>query len=167
MARISWGCERLAGRRCYAARSPPLPKADFGAGRGRALHADRASPVSQPRLSIVVLPFANLGGDPEQDYFVDGVPRLRPTSIAGKVAWLTYLTGFWCYLFLGALAAGPQLPLLPWLSVLATPSAFLYRKCSFEFPLQRRLTRRRQTRDIVKFGAVSPASRYCQSSKPY
>ena len=32
MARISWGRERLAGRRCYAA-SPPLPKADFGAGR--------------------------------------------------------------------------------------------------------------------------------------
>ena len=26
-----------------------------------------------PRLSIVVLPFANLGGDPEQEYFVDGV----------------------------------------------------------------------------------------------
>ena len=28
---------------------------------------------SPPRLSIVVLPFANLSGDPEQDYFVDGV----------------------------------------------------------------------------------------------
>ena len=26
-----------------------------------------------PRLSLVVLPFANIGGDPEQDYFVDGV----------------------------------------------------------------------------------------------
>ncbi|MDP3074775.1 adenylate/guanylate cyclase domain-containing protein, partial [Bradyrhizobium sp.] len=25
------------------------------------------------RLSIVVLPFANIGGDPEQDYFADGV----------------------------------------------------------------------------------------------
>ncbi|MGX1056563.1 DNA-binding winged helix-turn-helix (wHTH) protein [Bradyrhizobium japonicum] len=30
-------------------------------------------PNSAPRLSIVVLPFANLSGDPEQDYFVDGV----------------------------------------------------------------------------------------------
>jgi adenylate cyclase len=28
-----------------------------------------------PRLSIVVLPFANLGGDPEQDYFVDGITK--------------------------------------------------------------------------------------------
>ena len=26
-----------------------------------------------PRLSLVVLPFANIGGDPEQEYFVDGV----------------------------------------------------------------------------------------------
>ncbi|MBB4366191.1 DNA-binding winged helix-turn-helix (wHTH) protein [Bradyrhizobium sp. CIR48] len=32
-------------------------------------------PASPPRLSIVVLPFTNLGGDLEQDYFVDGVTR--------------------------------------------------------------------------------------------
>jgi len=34
-----------------------------------------------PRLSLVVLPFANFGGDPEQEYFVDGVtesPHDRP-----------------------------------------------------------------------------------------
>jgi len=30
---------------------------------------------SAPRLSLVVLPFANIGGDPEQEYFVDGVTR--------------------------------------------------------------------------------------------
>jgi hypothetical protein len=34
---------------------------------------ERQGPLSPPRLSIVVLPFANLNGDPEQDYFVDGV----------------------------------------------------------------------------------------------
>jgi adenylate cyclase len=28
-----------------------------------------------PRLSIVVLPFANIGGDPEQEHFVDGSRR--------------------------------------------------------------------------------------------
>src|SRR6266480_5593009 len=31
----------------------------------------RPGSPSPPRLSIVVLPFANIGGDPEQDYFVD------------------------------------------------------------------------------------------------
>jgi hypothetical protein len=38
-----------------------------------------------------------------------------PTSVAGKVAWLTYLTGFWCYLFLEALAAWPRFPFMLWL----------------------------------------------------
>ena len=41
------------------------------------------APPSAPRLSIVVLPFANLGGDPEQEYFVDGVTEsLTPISRA-------------------------------------------------------------------------------------
>jgi hypothetical protein len=35
-----------------------------------------------PRHSIVVLPFVNIGGDPEQDYFVDGV-RLSGISNLG------------------------------------------------------------------------------------
>jgi TolB-like protein len=35
--------------------------------------APSASPVSQEQPSIVVLPFANLSGDPLQDYFTDGV----------------------------------------------------------------------------------------------
>src|SRR6516162_11112949 len=30
-------------------------------------------PHPAPRLSIVVLPFTNLGGDPEQQYFADGI----------------------------------------------------------------------------------------------
>src|SRR5438034_2082950 len=33
-----------------------------------------------PRLSIVVLPFANMGGDTEQDYFVDGVTESLTTD---------------------------------------------------------------------------------------
>jgi TolB-like protein/Flp pilus assembly protein TadD len=35
-----------------------------------------------PRLSIVVLPFANMGGDPEQDYFVDGVTESLTTDLS-------------------------------------------------------------------------------------
>jgi TolB-like protein len=35
-----------------------------------------------PRLSIVVLPFANIGGDPDQDYFVDGVTESLTTDLS-------------------------------------------------------------------------------------
>jgi TolB-like protein len=38
--------------------------------------------VPAPRLSIVVLPFANIGGDPEQDYFVDGVTESLTTDLS-------------------------------------------------------------------------------------
>jgi TolB-like protein/class 3 adenylate cyclase len=35
-----------------------------------------------PRLSIVVLPFANIGADPEQEYFVDGVTESLTTDLS-------------------------------------------------------------------------------------
>ena len=38
--------------------------------------------ASAPRLSIVVLPFANIGGDPEQEYFVDGVTESLTTDLS-------------------------------------------------------------------------------------
>jgi TolB-like protein len=40
------------------------------------------SASTPPRLSIVVLPFANLGGDPEQEYFVDGVTESLTTDLS-------------------------------------------------------------------------------------
>ena len=40
---------------------------------------ERSAP---PRLSLVVLPFANIGGDPEQDYFVDGVTESLTTDLS-------------------------------------------------------------------------------------
>ena len=40
------------------------------------------APSSAPRLSIVVLPFGNLGGDPEQEYFVDGVTESLTTDLS-------------------------------------------------------------------------------------
>lgn len=41
-------------------------------------------PVSSPmpHLSIIVLPFANIGGDPAQDYFVDGVTESLTTDLS-------------------------------------------------------------------------------------
>src|ERR1700722_4588017 len=35
-----------------------------------------------PRLSIVVLPFSNIGGDPEQEHFVDGVTESLTTDLS-------------------------------------------------------------------------------------
>jgi TolB-like protein/class 3 adenylate cyclase/Tfp pilus assembly protein PilF len=59
-----------------------LPIRAYAAGVGA--HIDRAVPLlsSAPRLSIVVLPFANIGGDPEQDYFVDGVTESLTTDLS-------------------------------------------------------------------------------------
>ncbi|MDI1261879.1 MAG: adenylate/guanylate cyclase domain-containing protein [bacterium] len=37
---------------------------------------------SIPRLSLLVLPFANIGGDPEQDYFADGVTESLITDLS-------------------------------------------------------------------------------------
>jgi TolB-like protein len=48
-------------------------------------HADSASKrqsASPPRLSIVVLPFANIGRDPEQEYFADGVTESLTTDLS-------------------------------------------------------------------------------------
>ena len=53
-------------------------------GLGLATQAERASRAHLQRrvLSIVVLPFANIGGDPEQDYFVDGVTESLTTDLS-------------------------------------------------------------------------------------
>jgi TolB-like protein/class 3 adenylate cyclase len=44
-------------------------------------HGDTKS-GSAPRLSLVVLPFANIGGDSEQDYFADGVTESLTTDLS-------------------------------------------------------------------------------------
>src|SRR5580700_794321 len=53
---------------------------------------------SPPRLSMVVLPFANIGGDPEQEHFADGVTeslttdlsRIRGSFVIGRNTAFTY-----------------------------------------------------------------------------
>jgi TolB-like protein len=47
--------------------------------------APAAPPISQPvapRLSIVILPFANLSNDPEQQYFADGITEDLTTDLS-------------------------------------------------------------------------------------
>src|SRR5689334_5181583 len=48
-------------------------------------HSDRPASMAAsapPRLSIVVLPFANFGGDPKHEYFVDGVTESLTTDLS-------------------------------------------------------------------------------------
>ena len=59
----------------------------FGAGADGGLlrvwpGASSAPAQRAPPLSIVVLPFANLGGDPQQDYFVDGITESLTTDLS-------------------------------------------------------------------------------------
>ena len=41
-----------------------------------------AQPLVAPRLSIVVLPFANLSSDPDQQYFADGITDDLTTDLS-------------------------------------------------------------------------------------
>ena len=71
-----------------------------GASSIPAASTERVKPSapSVPRLSIVVLPFTNLSGDPEQDYFIDGVTeslttdlsRIRGSFVIGRHTAFTY-----------------------------------------------------------------------------
>ncbi len=44
--------------------------------------ANRTAPAEAAHLSIVVLPFANLSGDPSQDYFADGITENLTTDLS-------------------------------------------------------------------------------------
>jgi adenylate cyclase len=71
--------------------TPPSPASGRGLGRGELPLPDKPS--------IAVLPFTNMSGDPEQEYFVDGMVEEITTAIAR----------------------------LPWLFVIARNSAFTYK----------------------------------------
>jgi TolB-like protein/class 3 adenylate cyclase len=56
-------------------------KTDFESA-GEASFSDRVRKPGPPHLSIVVLPFVNLAGDAEQNYFVDGVTESLTTDLS-------------------------------------------------------------------------------------
>jgi adenylate cyclase len=49
---------------------------------GMAAAPSAPQPLVAPRLSIVVLPFANLGNDPDQQYFADGITEDLTTDLS-------------------------------------------------------------------------------------
>jgi TolB-like protein/class 3 adenylate cyclase len=53
-----------------------------GSGSMASIGAAMPQRHSAPHLSIVVLPFVNIGDDPEQDYFVDGVTESLTTDLS-------------------------------------------------------------------------------------
>jgi TolB-like protein/Tfp pilus assembly protein PilF len=69
-----------------------------GSSPAARIDGSEPGPLSPPRLSIVVMPFTNLSGDPEQDYFVDGVTeslttdlsRIRGSFVIGRHTAFTY-----------------------------------------------------------------------------
>jgi TolB-like protein len=68
------------------------------AARAKPARATALAKPAPPRLSIVVLPFANIGGGAEQEHFVDGVTeslttdlsRLRGSFVIGRNTAFTY-----------------------------------------------------------------------------
>jgi TolB-like protein len=76
---------RFVGDVVEAQPSDALPRADAEA---QAAHGEPLPPLSLPdRPSIAVLPFQNLSGDPEQDYFADGVVEDITTALS-RIRWL-------------------------------------------------------------------------------
>jgi TolB-like protein len=53
-----------------------------GLSRATKAGSTTPSPLSVPHLSMVVLPFVNIGCDPQQDYFADGVTESLTTDLS-------------------------------------------------------------------------------------
>ena len=54
----------------------------LNANRPAPVASNAAPPLAAQRLSIVVLPFTNLSGNPAQDYFADGVTENLTTDLS-------------------------------------------------------------------------------------
>jgi TolB-like protein len=80
LARWLWESSRVAQTQ------PELPSTPGSAKRGELGGQTAISPMTSeptpPRLSLVVLPFINIGGSAEDDHFVDGITETLTTDLA-------------------------------------------------------------------------------------
>jgi hypothetical protein len=97
--------------------------------------AAKAEKPEPPRLSIVVLSFANLGGDASQEYFVDGVTeslttdlsRISGAFVIGRSTAFTYKGNFDCLDTAGRSAARvSRHPISPRARCACHPARFCY-----------------------------------------
>src|SRR5207245_10310517 len=70
--------------------------------------SQRADSTGAPRLSIVVLPFGNLSGDPSQDYFADGITE-DLTSDLSRIAGSFVISRNTAFTFKGKAMEGRQI----------------------------------------------------------
>ena len=69
----------IGGRGSQAAATSPSSSSVTGTGE---VGKPAAAPLTAPRLSFVVLPFANLSNDPDQEYFVDAITDDLTTDLS-------------------------------------------------------------------------------------
>jgi hypothetical protein len=82
-SRTGWSSATLACRPTAASEQRSASAGLRGQGRhGRSSLCAPQEKAGPPHWSIVVLPFANLVGDPEQEYFVDGVTERLTTDLS-------------------------------------------------------------------------------------
>ena len=83
--RVRLGAERAAGLQSGGAHAPPdgVNAQPGDAGAPPALPASQAAAPALPeKPSIAVLPFQNMSGDPEQEYFADGLVEDITTALS-------------------------------------------------------------------------------------
>ena len=79
--------------RVYRVRDTPLPE--------RAPASPGAASPDKP--SIAVLPFAKMSGDPEQEYFADGMVEEIITALS-RIRWLFVIARNSCFTYKGQLS---------------------------------------------------------------
>src|SRR2546428_4912039 len=82
------GGSRVVRRARESRRRTPPPPGGGGVRRGRGGRGGaEAAPPLPDKPSIAVLPFQNISGDPEQEYFADGMVEEIITALS-RIRWL-------------------------------------------------------------------------------